>query len=133
MKPPPLKLRRNRLRLGHDGSQRRGNSRMPDEAVDGPLTSSEWTQVAKALLLAPRELALVRCLCRGQNDTAIAEVLGVTPRRVQTFLSRLYRKLGVHSRAGTLLRIFAEYIHIAEGQLIRSDRPPSPSDPNQPA
>lgn len=56
-----------------------------------------------------RELELVRCLCRRQDDPAIAQTLDVTPRRVRTYLGRLYRKLGEHSRVAAILRVFVAY------------------------
>jgi DNA-binding CsgD family transcriptional regulator len=102
------------------------------ERADSPLTPAEWIRVAKVLLLAPRELELVRCLCQNKDDPAIAQALGVTPRRVHTYLHRLYRKLGVHSRAATVLRVFAEYINLPENRLTRLAESGS-SRPDQPA
>jgi len=49
--------------------------------------------------LTEREVEIARLASEGKSNKAIARVLGISPRTVGTHLSRIYRKLGVSSRA----------------------------------
>jgi len=49
--------------------------------------------------LTPRERQLLRLLTRGWETTRIADAVGISEQTARTYLSRLYGKLGVHSRA----------------------------------
>lgn len=55
--------------------------------------------VASAASLAPRELQVARALAEGLSRPQIASLLGVSPNTVVTLSARVYRKLGVRSRA----------------------------------
>lgn len=45
--------------------------------------------------LTPRELELLQYMMQGQDPPSIAQAMGVQPSSVQTYIKRLYRKLGV--------------------------------------
>lgn len=49
--------------------------------------------------LTPRERQLLRLLIRGWETLRIADAVGISEQTARTYLSRLYGKLGVHSRA----------------------------------
>jgi DNA-binding CsgD family transcriptional regulator len=49
--------------------------------------------------LTPSELRVVRIAVAGRSNREIAEQLWVTPKTVETHLSRAYRKLGIKARA----------------------------------
>ncbi len=49
--------------------------------------------------LAPRELEVARLAGRGASNKEIADELGISVRTVETYLYRIFFKLGVESRA----------------------------------
>ena len=49
--------------------------------------------------LTEREMEIAQAAAEGRSNKAIAKTLGISPRTVGTHLSRIYRKLGVASRA----------------------------------
>lgn len=53
--------------------------------------------------LTPRELEVLTHLARGANNEAIAEELVITPKTVRNYVSRIYDKLGVESRARAIV------------------------------
>jgi len=53
--------------------------------------------------LTPRELDMLRAAARGLGNKQIAAELGVSPRTVQTHLTRVFGKLGVASRTEAVL------------------------------
>jgi len=63
-------------------------------------TESEGTDLED---LSPREQEVLSHLARGLNDRDIAQELFISVRTVQTHLSRIYTKLGVHSRIAAAL------------------------------
>ncbi len=53
--------------------------------------------------LTPRELDVLRAAARGLGNKQIAEELAMSPRTVQTHLTRVFAKLGVSSRTEAVL------------------------------
>ena len=49
--------------------------------------------------LTSREREVLNLLARGMSNAAIAEELFITNKTVKNHLSRIYEKIGVHSRA----------------------------------
>lgn len=70
------------------------------------LNDCQWETVQRALQLSSRELDIVKCLFDDQTELGVAHELDISPHTVHTHLERLYRKLGVGSRTGALLRVF---------------------------
>ena len=56
-------------------------------------------------VLTPTEVRLAELVAEGRSNKEIAAVLFVTPKTVSTTLSRLYAKLGVHSRTELVRRL----------------------------
>jgi HD-GYP domain-containing protein (c-di-GMP phosphodiesterase class II) len=54
-------------------------------------------------LLTGREISVLRCVAVGQSDKEIAADLGISPRTVHHHVARVYRKIGVSSRAAAAL------------------------------
>ncbi len=64
--------------------------------------------------LAPRELDVLRCVCRGQeSDKDISRALRISPGTASNYVQLLYGKLRVSTRA-SLLRIAILYPEILE-------------------
>ena len=58
--------------------------------------------------LTPRELDVLRAAARGLGNKQIAQELGMSPRTVQTHLTRVFGKLGVVSRTEAVLLALRE-------------------------
>lgn len=56
--------------------------------------------------LTSREQAVVEWVERGFTNKSIAAQLQISPRTVQTHLERMFKKLGVHSRAELVAQIY---------------------------
>src|ERR1700685_81892 len=66
----------------------------PDLAMDGP-----------SLPLTLRELQVVKCAARGENNKAIAKELGLSEHTVKNYLFRAFEKLGVSNRVELLFHL----------------------------
>ena len=74
------------------------------------LPSFAWAYLQTRMNLSPREADIVRYLTLDEPEASMAHLLGISPHTVHTHLGRLYRKLGVASRAQVVLRVFDEYV-----------------------
>ena len=52
--------------------------------------------------LSPRQVEILRLIAAGLTDKQVALALGVSRKTVGTHVQRLYKRLGVHSRAQAL-------------------------------
>ena len=66
-------------------------------AVRGKNPSPETA--GKLERLTGRERQVLELICRGVNSAAVARELGVAGNTVRNYVSSLYKKLDVHSRA----------------------------------
>jgi DNA-binding CsgD family transcriptional regulator len=73
------------------------------------LPQPTWDSLVRRLGLSPREAEVVRGIMEDRSERSIASQLGLSPNTVHTHLVRLYHKLGVGSRTGLVVRVFAEY------------------------
>src|SRR4051812_42464883 len=97
-----------RARLGEDAyreAMRRGSSIPLDQAVadlagliQGALGERSTPTTAYPYALTARELDVLRLLAQGKSDREIAEALFIGARTVETHVSNLIAKLGVHNR-----------------------------------
>jgi DNA-binding CsgD family transcriptional regulator len=104
--------------------RRRDKQKRPArEAIESALEGFEaigaagWAEKARAELgrvggrrpsdgeLTPTELRLATLVAEGRSNKEIAAALFVTPKTVGTTLSRLYAKVGVHSRTELIRRL----------------------------
>ena len=58
--------------------------------------------------LTPTEVRIAALVAEGRSNKEIASALFVTPKTVSTQLSRIYRKIGVHSRTELARRLSDE-------------------------
>jgi DNA-binding CsgD family transcriptional regulator len=118
----PVRLERARALVDLGAAQRRAGHREAArerlaEGLDGAVVcgASALAEYARAELalagarprrdrvtgrdaLTPSELRVVRIAVEGRSNREIAEQLWVTPKTVETHLSRAYRKLGIKTR-----------------------------------
>ena len=104
--------------------RRRGRQKRPArEAIEAArdafaaMGAAGWAEKANAELariggrgpggdeLTPTERRLAELVAEGRSNKEIAAALFVTPKTVGTTLSRLYAKLGVHSRTELVRRL----------------------------
>ena len=71
-----------------------------------------WDQLRLALGLTPRELDVVKGVFEDRSRADIGRQLGISEHTVQTHLERIYRKTGVGSRCGLLVRFFAKHLEL---------------------
>jgi DNA-binding CsgD family transcriptional regulator len=62
-------------------------------------------QPAASEQLTPQELQIARLVAEGRTNRDVAATLFVTPKTVEFHLTRVYRKLGIHSRSELVLRM----------------------------
>ena len=74
------------------------------------FSDEQWHSIARSLKLSAREFQIVQAIFDNEIEAAIGVQLGISSHTVHTYLERLYRKLGVGSRCGLLVRVFAEYL-----------------------
>jgi DNA-binding CsgD family transcriptional regulator len=66
--------------------------------------------IASSLQISDRELQIIQEIFDDRKESAIADDLTISVHTVHTHLGRLYRKLGVSTRAGLILYILSEYL-----------------------
>ena len=64
----------------------------------------------RVMKLSEREFQIVQGVFDDKKEVEIAQQLQISAHTVHTYLGRLYRKLGVSSRAQLIVRVFAEYV-----------------------
>jgi DNA-binding CsgD family transcriptional regulator len=101
------------------GRQKRSAREAIEAAVEAfeTIGAAGWAEKARAELgriggrrplaeeLTPTERRLAELVAEGRSNKEIAAVLFVTPKTVGTSLSRLYAKVGVHSRTELIRRL----------------------------
>ncbi|MFH9863053.1 ATP-binding protein [Streptomyces sp. NPDC017202] len=80
-------------------------------AEEGPLPLA---------LLTTRERQVAQLVGEGMRTKDIANSLGVSPRTIDTHLARIYSKIGVHSRAELMRKVFLE----GDGESAARPLPP---------
>jgi len=68
------------------------------EPSDQRTIDERCTTIAKEYKLTPRELDVMKLLCRGRTKAYIAETLYLTENTVKGHTKHIYMKLGVHSK-----------------------------------
>lgn len=123
--PMPFERGRTLLVLGR--TRRRAKlKRAAREALEESAATFDtmgaelWTEMARAELarvggrrpasdeLTPTERLIAELVADGHTDKEVAAALFVTPKTVSTGLSRIYRKVGVHSRTSLAARLRSE-------------------------
>jgi len=93
------------------------------QAGQSLFCSAEWNRLSESLDLTRRESEVVLAALDDLSESDIAEKLGISRHTVHAHLKRLYRKLGIGSRAQLVARVWAEYVALAsETQCIAAAR-----------
>jgi DNA-binding NarL/FixJ family response regulator len=77
------------------------SQRIADLLMDGSLQKLEsWIEVGPLDGLSPREREILQLVAEGKTSQEVAERLFISPKTVDTYRSRLMRKIGVEDMAG---------------------------------
>ncbi len=76
------------------------------------ISEAQWRALRSKLRLAPREVEVVQGVFDDRKEADLARRIGVSAPTVHTYLRRLYRKLGVSSRAALVVRVFATHLEL---------------------
>jgi DNA-binding CsgD family transcriptional regulator len=122
--PNPFEQARTLLAYGTvlRRAKRRGEARTRlEQALAGfeQLGTPLWAEKTRAELariggrrheagLTPTERRIAELVAEGRSNKQVAAVMFVTPKTVETKLSRVYAKLGIHSRAELMRRVLEE-------------------------
>ncbi len=63
-----------------------------------PFTNKEWKILQEELLLSPRQTDIIKLMCNGYKNYAIAQSLGISIHTVRAHLKKLYMRLDVADR-----------------------------------
>jgi len=74
------------------------------------LQRTKSSATARGLTLTNRELEVLRLLAEGMSQAEIATSLYISPRTVATHTERIFKKLGVHSRARAIAFAYREHV-----------------------
>lgn len=86
--------------------------------VSSLLKDGKWQLITEAMRLSKREEQIVSGIIDGKSEAQISHGLGISPHTVHTYLSRMYRKLGVDGRCGTVVRVFHEYVRLEANESV---------------
>ena len=77
------------------------------------LDDSRWDAVMIGYRVSGRERQLIeQLLLMRSDDMSIALALGISKHTVHTYMTRLFRKVSVTTRAGLVARLFSDYVAV---------------------
>ena len=79
------------------------------------LPPAAWHALGKCLKLCRRELQIVQSVFDDHKEQHIANDLGISPHTVNTYVQRLYHKLGVSSRSQLIVHVVSQFLRSQEG------------------
>jgi DNA-binding CsgD family transcriptional regulator len=74
------------------------------------LPGDVWSRLGDSLRLSDRELQIVQGIFEDEKQESIAFTLGISPHSVNTYIQRIYAKLGIGSRPQLIVRVISEYL-----------------------
>jgi len=69
------------------------------------LSADGWRRIARRHQISDRELSVLRLVCRGLQNDAIAKSLGIQLPTLRTHLRSIYQKLNCKRRTQAVLRV----------------------------
>lgn len=109
----------------------------PTQGALSFLTNTERAALAHALHLSPREALIAELILNDSTEHAIAARIGISQHTVHTYLDRIYKKTGAHSRCQLAIVFFHKYVETIARRGSRRDQQtslteepdvPSPAD-----
>ncbi|SEG84408.1 Predicted ATPase [Actinacidiphila yanglinensis] len=88
----------NRMRSGLARAQGRGPEQLPPGRAESGTAAPERSTVSALGLLSKREQGIARLVSEGMTNQQIATRLVISPKTVETYLARVFKKLEVTSR-----------------------------------
>lgn len=73
----------------------------PSKSHIGP---NQWLKIQRKYQLSRREIDVCKYICRGCSNKVLAVKLGITENTVETYIGKIYIKVGVKSKITLLLR-----------------------------
>jgi DNA-binding CsgD family transcriptional regulator len=74
-----------------------------------PFTPNEWSELADASEMSPRQKQIAQCILSGMGDKQIAEEIGIKVPTVRTHMGRLFDKLDVNDRVELVLHFMHRF------------------------
>ena len=82
------------------------------------FAAQTWNTIAASMRLSQREFQIVLGIFDDRTEMLIATELGISRHTVNTYLHRLYRKVGVASRAQLIVRVMNEYLRLSGAAVV---------------
>jgi DNA-binding NarL/FixJ family response regulator len=79
------------------------------------IAQPAWEVLRVQLQLSPREMQIAQGVFDSQKERCIAFELGISPHTVNTYLQRMYRKMGVSNRTQLVLHVLAAHMNTING------------------
>lgn len=76
----------------------------PEHFATELFTTEEWRMLSRELGLTARQREIARLICRGDSRVRIATRLRIAPDTVHAHTKEVFRKAGVKSRVGFVVR-----------------------------
>lgn len=75
--------------------------------MDGGERIVDMKKVQETFHFSPREIDVIKCLCRGDANKEIADRLFISEFTVKDYLKEIYRKMGVHNRTTLISKMLS--------------------------
>ena len=72
------------------------------------LDDKHWSYIQRRYHISPRELEVVKLVCRGLSNKEMAEILKVKQGTIKTHMKNIYRRIHVKNKVALLLRFMAD-------------------------
>lgn len=74
------------------------------------ISDDDWRAISDSLELSSRQFEILKHVVDGSDDDVTSEKLGISVHTVRSHIKRIRQKLGVHSRADLVSRVFLSYL-----------------------
>ncbi|MBI1827296.1 MAG: helix-turn-helix transcriptional regulator [Planctomycetes bacterium] len=77
----------------------------PEVVIPELFTAARWAELAERIGLTPRQREVAKLICRSFTNAHISAELRVSLGTVRLHVDALFKRLGVHSRVGTIVQL----------------------------
>lgn len=96
-------------------NKHRSINQHPDFAL---LDEKQWFSFKRRYRISPRELDVIKLVCRGLTNGDIALKLNIKPATVQSHLKSIFSKTRVNNKMAILLRCMEKTVSIPVNMII---------------